>query len=164
VEFPVAWDVGAPLPHLLENDDRTFLVFLLREINPNWNGIPEIRYAGSTQAQKLAVVEVQGCVCTKMGGPNDEVWGGHPLYGKGFEGDRALAVENSNWAKELEAINSVHRGYKPEFWRGLRHYILPFHDSMFECVARGFKVETRETNIPELLSEICQRLVERPVE
>jgi hypothetical protein len=30
LEFPVRWDTGAPLPHLLQSDERTFLFFLLR--------------------------------------------------------------------------------------------------------------------------------------
>ena len=159
IDFPVAWDVGAPLPHLLQNDHRTFLVFFLRDVDPNWNGIPKIIYPDSAEVRRLAVVEVR-CVCAKFGAPNDEVFHGHPLYGKGFESYRALVVENSNWLKELEAINSVHRGYKPEFWRELKHYILPFHDSTFECIARSLNVETRETSLPQLLTEICRRLVE----
>jgi hypothetical protein len=64
-EFPVAGDVGAPLPHLLKNDYRTFLVFLLREINPNWNGIPEIRYASSALAQKSLLLRSKGVFAQK---------------------------------------------------------------------------------------------------
>src|ERR1700761_3875870 len=30
IEFPVQWDVGAPIPYLLQDDIRTFLVFFLR--------------------------------------------------------------------------------------------------------------------------------------
>jgi hypothetical protein len=108
-------------------------------------------------AQKLAVVEFQRCICTKMGTPNDEVFHGHPLHGKGFAGYLALAVENSNWLKELEAINAVHSNYKSEPWRELKHYILPFHDSTFECVARSFIVETYQTNLPQLLTDFSQR-------
>lgn len=95
-----------------------------------------------------------------MGTPNDEVFHGHPLYERGFVGYSALVVENSNWLKELEAINAVHSNYKPDGWRQLKHYILPFHDSTFECVARTFKVETRETTLLKLLIEVCQRFAE----
>jgi hypothetical protein len=65
IEFPVQWDIGAPLPYLLQNEDRTFLVFFL----PGWD-------------DNLAVVEFKRCSCTKMGPPSDEVFHGHPLYGK----------------------------------------------------------------------------------
>lgn len=31
VEFPVAWDTGAPTPHLLTNDNLAFLTFFVRD-------------------------------------------------------------------------------------------------------------------------------------
>jgi hypothetical protein len=94
-----------------------------------------------------------------MGTPNEEVLRGHPLNGKGLAGHEVMLVKNSTWLKELEAINAVHSYYKAESWRDLKHYILPFHDCTFECVARGFKVETVYMPLSELLSEICKRLV-----
>lgn len=94
-----------------------------------------------------------------MGTPNDEVLHGHPLYGKGLDGYKAMEVENSAWLTALEKINAVHGAYSPEFWRGLKHYLFPFHDSMFECVARGFKVEVFEMPLSGLLADICKRLV-----
>jgi hypothetical protein len=161
IEFPVRWDTGAPLPYLLQNDYRTFLALFLHTVDPNWDGTyVNVRNPSSELSEKLALVEFERCVCTKMGTPNDEVLHGHPLYGKGLAGYEAMAVENSNWLKELEKINSVHEAYNPESWRGLKHYILPFHDSTFECVARGFKVETFLLPVSDLLSDVCKRLVQ----
>jgi hypothetical protein len=160
IEFPVSWDVGAPLPYLLQNDHRTFLTFFVRDIDPDWDGsYVSVRSPNSNVAEKLAVVEFERCICTKMGTPNDEVLHGHPLHGKGLEGYEAMLVKNSAWLKELEAINSVHSCYRAEVWRGLNHYILPFHDCTFECVAQGFKVEAFQMSLSELLSEVCKRLV-----
>jgi hypothetical protein len=160
IEFPIIWDVGAPLPYLLQNDYRTFLTFFVRDVDPNWDGsYVSVRSPNSSVNEKLAVVQFERCVCTKMGTPNEDVLHGHPLGGKGLEGYRAMSVENSAWLKELETINSVHSCYKPEVWRDVNHYILPFHDCTFECVARGFKVEEFEMPLPELLAEICKRLV-----
>jgi len=159
VEFPVCWDTGAPLPYLLQNDYRTFVAFFLRDVDPNWDGTyVTVRNSNSGLSEKLALVEFERCICTKMGAPNDEVLHGHPLYGKGLAAYEAMVVENSTWLKALEKINAVHDAYNPEFWRGLKHYILPFHDSTFECVARGFKVEAFEVPLSDLLSEVCKRL------
>jgi len=94
-----------------------------------------------------------------MGSPNDEVFHGHPLYGKGLGGYQPLVVEYSPWIKELEAINSVHSGYRPERWRTFHHYIFGFHDSTFECVAESFTVETRNATIPQVLADVCGKLV-----
>ena len=157
LEFPVRWDTGAPLPHLLQNDIKTFLVFLLADTLPNWDG-SFVAVVEARDVADLAIVEFTGCVSAKMGSPNDEVYAGHPLYGKGFEGYSALEVVNSAWIKELETINSVHRLYAPEQWREDRHYIFGFHDCTFECVARSFVVETMKASIPEALASICQRL------
>ena len=37
-DFPIRWDVGAPLPHLLTSDYQTFLTFYAHEPDPNWDG------------------------------------------------------------------------------------------------------------------------------
>ena len=95
-----------------------------------------------------------------MGTPNDEVLHGHPLDGRGLHFYGAFSVENSDWIKELEAINSVHTHYNPEAWKNLKHFILCFHDSTFECVAEGFKVERWKATLPSMLAEVCKRLTQ----
>jgi hypothetical protein len=94
-----------------------------------------------------------------MGTPNDEVLHGHPLSGKGLAGSQAMSVKNSAWLKDLETINSVHSCYKAEVWHDLNHYMFPFHDSTFECVARGFNVEVFQLPLTALLAEVCERLI-----
>ena len=161
IEFPVPWDIGAPLPYLLQNDYRTFLVFFLPDVDPGWDGTyVRLRHPDSPRLSNLAIVEFKRCICTKMGTPNDEVFQGHPLHGKGFEGYSPLRVKNSPWIRELEAINAVHRGYRPESWSTLNHYIFGFHDSTLECVAESFTVEVRATTLPEVLTELCGKLVQ----
>lgn len=153
IDMP-AWETGAPLPHLLQTNNKTFLIFILRGGDANWEVTSEDVIRAGGPPEWLAVVTFERCICTKMGTPNDEVFHGHPLYGKGFEGYTAMTVENSRWIKQLEAINAVHHCYKPELWRELKHYILPFHDCTFECVARGFTVEKHLKGFPQLLWEL----------
>jgi hypothetical protein len=112
-----------------------------------------------SDVSKRAITEFKGCSSAKMGSPNDEVYSGHPLYGKGFEGYRPLRVLNSAWIEELRTINSVHRQYNPERWRTANYYILGFHDSTFECVADSFTVETTTSSIGEALAAVCRRLI-----
>ncbi len=90
----------------------------------------------------------------KMGTPNDEVLHGHALYGLGLEFYKPMVVQNSTWITELKSINSVHRDYRPESWQNLRHYILPFQDCTFECVAEDFRVTIRHEGFPRLLWEL----------
>jgi hypothetical protein len=160
LDFPVRWDAGAPLPHLLRNDYRCLLTFYLREHDPAWDGsYVTIKDPGSGQAESLALVEFAGCVSARLGSPNDEVFEGHPLHGKGLDGYTAQEVLNSRWLAELEAINSVHRCYKPDRWRWLHHYVLWFHDTTFECVAESFKVELYRESMADLLAQACKRLL-----
>jgi hypothetical protein len=107
IDFPVQWDVGAPMPHLLSNGNRTFLAFYLQ---------------GRSSTGEVALVQFFCCHSVKMGNPNDEVFYGHPLHGKGLEYYSAQIVRNSKWIKELETINKVHPQYNPEIWKSLNHY------------------------------------------
>lgn len=159
LEFPVQWDSGAPLPHLIRNDHQTFLAFLVRVHDPKWDGTyATVKSPADTTAEPLALVEFQRCVSAKLGDPNDEVLFGHPLAEKGLEAYTAQIVINSPWLAELERINSVHDGYRPEFWRSLKHYVFWFHDSTFECVAESFSVEVFHETFSALLARICSRL------
>lgn len=163
MEFPVSWDEGAPLPHLLQSDYRTFLSFYLQDVDPGWDGANVgVRDPSDPFVEPIALVEFERCICTKMGDPNVEVLRGHALSGKGLAAYQAMSVKNSAWLKEVEDINAVHSWYKAELWRDFSHYILPFHDSTFECIARGFKVEVLRLPLSDLLAEVCRRLIDQP--
>ncbi len=158
--FPLKWDGGAPMPHLMVNDRRALLAFLLREPDPNWDGsYVNVKSPSGGQPEPLGLVEFDLCRGAKLGAPNDEVFEGHPLNGKGLEAYGAQRIVNSRWLKELETINSVHHCYSPERWRELNHYIFWFHDSTFECVAKSYKVETHRTTMKTLLLEMVDRMI-----
>jgi hypothetical protein len=160
LDFPVRWSTGAPLPQLLVNDHRALLMFLVHAPDPRWDGsYVTVKDPASEQREPLALVEFSRCVSAKLGSPNDEVFAGHPLAGKGLEGYSAQLVRNSRWLAELQQINSVHRGYRPDAWRPCNHYVFWFHDTTFECIAEGFEVELHDRAMPELLAEACRRLI-----
>jgi hypothetical protein len=72
----------------------------------------------------------------RFGAPNDETLQGHPLWGHGLQLYTPGEVENSSWIRELERINSVHPMHAAESFAALRHFVIPFHGSTFECIAR----------------------------
>jgi hypothetical protein len=96
----------------------------------------------------------------KLGSPKDEVFHGHPLAGRGLESYTAQLVRNSRWLAELQKINSVHAGYRPDAWQQRNHYVFWFHDTTFECIAESYAVELHDRSMPDLLVEACRRLVE----
>lgn len=160
LDFPVKWDVGAPLPHLIASDNQAFLTFYIHEPDSEWDGTyVTVKSPGEDAMELLALVQFQTCRSAKMGVPNDEVHEGHPLFGRGLEPYTAQVVENSPWPAELEAINKVHSNYRPERWRKLKHYVFWFHDTTFECVAESFTVEVFRESMATLLGRVCNRLL-----
>jgi hypothetical protein len=116
LEFSAQWDSGAPLPYLLQNDYKTFLIFLLSDTQPCYDGsFVTVVSPGDANPGNMAIVEFKGCVCSKMGTPNDEVYEGHPLHGKGFEGYRPLRVVNSEFLA-LSALGTARAGNEADAW------------------------------------------------
>lgn len=162
IDFPVEWDRGAPLPHVIAAEGRTFLIFLVSEPDPNWDGTyVNVKDPADHQIEPYALVEFLQCTSMKLGSPNDEVFAGHPLRDRGMEPYCAQEVLNSRWIAEIEAINRVHAGYNPARWKDLKHYIFWFHDSTFECIAEGFRVETFRESMAEVVARACDRLIDR---
>jgi hypothetical protein len=160
IDFPVKWDTGAPMPHLFVTDNRALLAFLLSEPDPEWDGTnPRERSPAEKEPLPLALVEFEWCLSAKLGGPNDEVFSGHPLAGRGLAAYTAQRVVNSRWLEELDTINSVHPRYSQETWRDLQHYIFWFHDTTFECLAESFKVEVHRIRMSDLLHQMVERLI-----
>ncbi|HEY5921768.1 MAG TPA: hypothetical protein VIV11_08860 [Kofleriaceae bacterium] len=160
LEFPVEWDRGAPLPQLLVNDYRALLLFFAKVPDPKWDGTyVTIKDPSSNQSEALALVEFKHCLSAKLGSPNDEVFHGHPLAGKGLEGYTAQLVKSSRWIAEIQKINSVHAGYRADAWVKPNHYVFWFHDTTFECIAEAFEVELHQCSMSELLAQASRRLI-----
>lgn len=149
IDFPYQWDLGAPYPHLLQSDGRAFLAYLMPEDVPDW----QFTYL-------TVVVEFSSCLAAKLGSPNDEVFEGHPLHGKGMDGYRAQEVHNSEWLKEIEKINSVHSQYSSQSHSHVRHFVFWFHDSSVECLAESFTADVYREGLADVLKKICEQLVE----
>jgi hypothetical protein len=120
-DCPLSWDVGAPLPTLLQSDQATLLFFLL-----------------TGDHEQVGKIQFERVESTSFGAPNDETFEGHPLYGSGFEPYRAMRVINSPWIRYLEKINRVHQYHDSSVYTATEHFIFPFHDTTFECVAKSF--------------------------
>ena len=76
--------------------------------------------------------------------PNDEAFAGHPLSSRGLRPYGAFEVHDSSWIHQLEHMNSVHPYHRRERYLQLRHFILSFHDSTFECVAPRYEITRHE--------------------
>jgi hypothetical protein len=130
VEVPgLAWSAGAPSPFFISSEQRTLIGF----------------YAGKGDADQsdgdpVTVAELVGCTSVKFGFPNDEVLHGHRLYGAGLGYYQLHEVDNSAWLSELRAIEAVHDRAPETPFPNARHFVLTFHDSTVEAIARDVRL------------------------
>jgi hypothetical protein len=150
--------IGAPIPVVLSDESVTVVAFYLEDISDDWDGT-SVRIVGKeTEGEPLALVRFSICYASMFGPPNDEAFDGHPLASRGLEPYGAFVVEDSSWIRGLEQMNSVHSCHRPERFRALKHYVLSFHDSTFECVADGYTVELHESSLKKILPRMAELL------
>ena len=120
-----------PLPILIMGGAQCWLIY-------ETPGCSETRSAKNPHRYCWALIEFNKCPYASIGNPNDEVIEGHRLYGRGLEVGGAHIVQNSIKRKELERIAQFHSQYDSSAWRRLRHFVLSFKDTTFECIAEDY--------------------------
>lgn len=87
----------------------------------------------------------------KFGIPGNETINGHPYYQLGLGPYGFFELVGSDYIKFYKAISEVHERFDAARWESYRHFIVTFHDTMFECIATDYEVH----NIPlELYNQI----------
>jgi hypothetical protein len=135
---------------LIQSEHQTFLTF--NAMRPTDRPTP--RGGFYKEDAGTAVVEFDCCSITKFGYPNDEARSGIPrtrglVYG-------IYEVQDSAWIKEIVALNQFSFP-KTTGWSG-RHFLFLFHDSSFECIARGLKLELKVQPYSLTIAEIAARI------
>ena len=135
-------------PLLLATDRSTFLTFnAVHKVGKWWED------AGH------AVVELPHCVCVQFGYPNDEALPGHPLYAAGVQSYGIYEVLNSSCDQRLEKQNRVAFPHADYSGRRLRHFIIVFHDSTFECLAGDIRLELTREPFQQTFDRIAKRVL-----
>jgi hypothetical protein len=136
-EPDLAWSAGAPVPVLLASEGRTLFAF---------------EHADET----ARIAEFVECVAVQFGFPDDETQHGHPLWSSRLTFYAAHELRESPWLAQLRLIESVHSQSLPQPFANCRHFVLTFHDSTIEAVARELVVlsqhDTVEGAIPHMVS------------
>lgn len=135
--------IGAPIPVVIAAEHFTAVAFYLQNFDPDWDGTTVKVVGVNSDEEPIVIVRFNSCYAQLFGPPNDEAISGHPLHTRGLEPYANFEVEDSSWLRALEKMNSVHPYHNPKhFMDGKRHFILAFHDSVFECLAKDYTVET----------------------
>jgi hypothetical protein len=132
--------VGAPLPVVVAADGHVSLAYLAEVSDPAWDGTA-VRADGAQSDEPVMRVEFDGPTAHMFGPPNNEAFGGHPLAARGLRPYGVFRVERSSWLRKLERMNRVHPQHNADSFDQLSHFVFAFHDSTFECIARGFNTE-----------------------
>lgn len=136
---PFVWSAGAPCPVLLSSEQRTFVIF----------DHPE---------GDITAIEFIGCTSVVSGFPNDEVLHGHRLAERGLSPYQVHEVIESSWLAELRAVEH-HHSRSPEVpFPNSRNYILTFHDSMIEAIARELTIVGSFNSPSEALTSLASQL------
>jgi len=130
-------DAGNPSPALTATEGQVRIAYFVSELDSSRWQSQQVEPSGMSHSP-IAVVEIAGAVAHIWGPPNDEALHGHPLTSRGLEHYGVYLVENSSWIRLLEKRNRVHPRHadSPSYIDRLKHMIITFHDSTFECIFR----------------------------
>ncbi|RAZ88199.1 hypothetical protein DPM33_24175 [Mesorhizobium hawassense] len=150
VDLPSS-SAGASLPHVFADEERLLIAYIVNVPDPSFDGTNPRSISARTEGETVAILTVAPYVALQFGPPNDEALSGHRLYALGLQHYSAFEVVNSSWVASLEEANRVHPRHMPELFSGRRHFILTFHDSTLEFIARDFQLSLREGSVLKAL-------------
>ena len=137
---------------LVQSERSCFLTFVALRPGPD----------GLEHDAGFALIEFEGCAVTQFGSPNDEGFRGHPLFAKAeAQGDTwtgSHEILHSSWIRRCAAQNHTAFPWLEEGWPGARHFLIAFHDSTFECIADGLRVEVIDAPYPTIFARIAERI------
>jgi hypothetical protein len=96
----------------------------------------------------VAVLRFGAASASMLGPPNEEAIAGHPLAPAGLRPFEFVEVEGSPWVARLEEMNRDHPRHSRAPFDALRHFVLPFHDTTFECLALAVEVVGMRSGSP----------------
>lgn len=149
VDLPQS-SVGAPCPLIVQDELATVIAYYVETVDPDWTGESVRVVDPEATAEPAALVRFNDVCATMFGPPNDEAFEGHPLAGRGLRRYSAAEVQDSSWIRILEQMNAVHPYHRPATFARLRHIVLAFHDSTFECIASGYEFVLAEGPLDQL--------------
>ena len=129
--------VGSPWPVVVATEHGVAIGYESEELTAL--ELTAVRRLGPQDRAEVSAIISFPAYAHLFGPPNDEAFGGHPLFARGLRPYGAFEVLNSSWVRALERMNRVHPNHQRERHLRRRHFVLSFHDSTFECVADRYE-------------------------
>jgi hypothetical protein len=132
-----------PRPVLLQSEGGCYLLFEgTADAPPRSNGV--------------VIVTFKSCLVSRFGYPNDEALAGHPLFKAGLSFYGVFEVNNSSWDNEIRSQNRV--AFPGFNMPKRRHFVVTFHDSMFECIAASAVAVISTDSFSSAVSRVVEAL------
>jgi hypothetical protein len=147
-------EVGAPCPLVLASEGKLIVAYFVSHPAQGWDGRTATVVGPDTPGKPAAIIRFSMVKASMFGPPNDEAFSGHPLASRGLRPYGAFEVFDSSWVRRLERMNTVHPQHRPGSYANLRHFVLTFHDSTFECIARGYAPELAHGPLTSLFGRL----------
>jgi hypothetical protein len=130
-------DTGSPSPMIISNDSEIFLIFYAIDDFVDTT----ISQSDEIYDQNIYIIKFKSCIKYLFGSLSNETIHGHPYFKLGMRSYSFYELEESDLIKSLKNIDNIHRLYNENKWTDYKHYILTFHDNMFECVSKSFEIK-----------------------
>lgn len=137
---------GAPLPFVVANDTLLYLMFFGKELEE------------TADQEPIRLMKFILPIAHKFGMPGNETIQGHPYYKIGLRSPGIFRLNGSDWIEQLKTIDKIHPYFDDKKWTGFNHYIITFHDNMFECVAKDFEATMELRSAQEVITELVSRI------
>lgn len=150
--------VGAPCPMVIADEQNLAVIYYRQDTPEAWDG-KSVRIVGpDSGGEAYAIVRFERASAYYHGAPNDEAFAGHPLAKKGLHSYGAFEVKESSWRRRLMEMNRVHPMHRDASFDSVRHFVLAFHDTTFECLARDYSFTTGEGSILSAAASLLEEL------
>ena len=136
-------DAGSPSPIILSSDNELFVAFYANK--ESLLTVPQER--NIVYDTGVWVLKFKAYLKFAFGIPGNETIQGHPYSKLGMKSFSFYKLKDSDLIRSLQDIEKVHPYYNPEKWTEYEHYILTFHDNMFECIAKDFEIKEEHTSL-----------------
>jgi len=142
IEDQFVMDTGAPCPLLIAEDGDLRLIFYSNDENQN-----DLRQRNNLYDQGIVELKFKLYGFFSFGPPNDETLTGHPYFELDLYPYSFYELLDSDLIAKISTYGRHHHFYNPNAYDKYHHYILTFKEQLFECVARGFEVNTYNETI-----------------
>ena len=150
--------IGAPCPMLFAREHRLFLAYYVHNTPEDWDGTWAKVVDPHTSNMPVALVTFKHPYAHFFGPPHEDAFEGHPLGARGFRPHNSFEVFHSSWIRSFEQMNLADSQCDPDRLADYRHFIFGFHDTTFECVARGLSVHVRKGCVASILRGVYKEL------